>query len=157
MPERRPMFGGSGFGGPSRRGEETDIDITPMIDMTFLLLIFFMVTSTMRGTPDLDVPVARYGVGVETRGAMIVTLRAAETKDGPPVIQLGDGQGPTGDVDDVRRMVEEGVQALRTEVIIKAEGDVSHGFVQEVVKAVKSVPGAEISIGVRDEPTRDGN
>jgi hypothetical protein len=30
---------------------DADLDITPMIDVTFLLLIFFMVTSTLQGTP----------------------------------------------------------------------------------------------------------
>ena len=36
--------------------DEEDLDITPMIDMTFLLLIFFMVTSTMKPDEVLDIP-----------------------------------------------------------------------------------------------------
>ena len=39
-----------------RSSEDADIDITPMIDVTFQLLIFFMVTSTMQGTPPAIVP-----------------------------------------------------------------------------------------------------
>jgi hypothetical protein len=33
-----------------RKKVDDEIDITPMIDCVFLLLIFFMVTSTMKGT-----------------------------------------------------------------------------------------------------------
>ena len=35
---------------------DTEIDITPMIDVTFQLLIFFMVTSTMQGNPPAEIP-----------------------------------------------------------------------------------------------------
>ena len=45
------MFGESGGLGRAKKKDEADLDITPMIDVTFLLLIFFMVTSTMQGTP----------------------------------------------------------------------------------------------------------
>jgi biopolymer transport protein ExbD len=40
--------------------DEEDLDITPMIDMTFLLLIFFMVTSVIskKANPDLPKSVA---------------------------------------------------------------------------------------------------
>mgnify|MGYP003325625382 CR=1 FL=1 len=33
---------------PRKKLEDAEMDITPMIDVTFLLLIFFMVTSTMQ-------------------------------------------------------------------------------------------------------------
>ena len=55
----------SEWGSTRKRGEEAELDITPMIDVTFLLLIFFMVTSTMQGKPDLDVPPVKHGVGVD--------------------------------------------------------------------------------------------
>ena len=44
---------GGSFGG-KRKPIEGELDITPMIDVTFLLLIFFMVSSTMQGKPDLE-------------------------------------------------------------------------------------------------------
>ena len=34
------------FGGPKREFEESEMDMTPMVDVTFLLLIFFMVTAS---------------------------------------------------------------------------------------------------------------
>ncbi len=40
---RRSLSGGM----KKKKAEEADLDITPMIDVTFLLLIFFMVASKM--------------------------------------------------------------------------------------------------------------
>lgn len=45
------------FGGASR--EETEIDMTPMVDVTFLLLIFFMVTAAFSLQRSLQVPTPR--------------------------------------------------------------------------------------------------
>ncbi len=38
-----------------RRPEELNIDLTPLIDMVFLLLIFFMVTTTFRKEADVQI------------------------------------------------------------------------------------------------------
>ncbi|MEZ6068519.1 MAG: biopolymer transporter ExbD [Planctomycetaceae bacterium] len=46
-----------------RAAEEDDLDITPMIDVTFLLLIFFMVTSTMEPEGGLKIRPRRTGWG----------------------------------------------------------------------------------------------
>ena len=57
-----------------RGGFDGDLDITPMIDVTFLLLIFFMVTSTMQATPDIDLPVARQGTGIDKHSQVTISL-----------------------------------------------------------------------------------
>ncbi len=152
MARRGVSFGGEGASSSRKRGgDEADLDITPMIDVTFLLLIFFMVASTMQGTPDLDVPVARYGVGVETRGATIVTIKAPKAGTEEATIHMGDGAGPEGTLDDVRRFVEEGLQEDKTQVVIKAEREVPSGVVQEVAKVVTSVEGVQFYVGVQDD------
>ncbi len=35
--------------------EEVDVNLTPMIDVVFLLLIFFMITTTFKKTSDIDI------------------------------------------------------------------------------------------------------
>ncbi len=35
---------------------DSEMDITPMIDMTFLLLIFFVLTSKMTGEKSFEIP-----------------------------------------------------------------------------------------------------
>ncbi len=42
--------------GPDRQAEETEMDMTPMVNVTFLLLIFFMVTAAFTLQKSLQVP-----------------------------------------------------------------------------------------------------
>ncbi len=136
-----------------KRDFDADLDFTSLIDVVFLLLIFFMVTSTMRGTPDIDVPRAKFGTGVADRQATVITiLRNPATNYETAVILLGDGRGPESEIEGVRAYVEEGVRARRTQVIIKAERDVPHGFVQQVAKQVAGIEGIQFNIGVQDKP-----
>lgn len=149
----RSLFNDAGgsFGG-RRKPPEGDLDITPMIDVTFLLLIFFMVSSTMRGKPDIDLPVARHSLGIDALGAAVVTIRAPASTAEAPRIVLGDVRGDEGDVNDVRRYVEDKVREGLRQVVLKAEGDVPHGLVEEVAKQIKSVEGVELFMGVGEKP-----
>ncbi len=123
-----------------------------MIDVTFLLLIFFMVSSTMQGTPDADVPVARNGVGVSTASALVV--RITNDGDAPePTVTLENAGGAAVGLDELPGIVEQ----LRTEidsVVLKADGDVPEGFVQRVARAVGRVEGLRFYVGVRESPGR---
>lgn len=135
-----------------KRPLEGDLDFTSLIDVVFLLLIFFMVTSTMRGTPDIDMPQAHFGTGVPSRQATIITiLQNPASNFTTPMIILGDGRGPETDVEGVRAYVEEGLRANHTQVIIKAERDIPHGFVQQVARQVAAVEGVQFNIGVQDK------
>lgn len=53
---------------------EGDLDITPMIDITFLLLIFFIVAGKLQQSKTAELPTARYGAGVSTKTAAILTV-----------------------------------------------------------------------------------
>lgn len=44
------------FGGGGINREDTDMDMTPMVDVTFLLLIFFMVTAAFSLQKSIEVP-----------------------------------------------------------------------------------------------------
>jgi biopolymer transport protein TolR len=131
-----------------RRLPEGELDITPMIDVTFLLLIFFMVASNMQGNKRLDLPEARHGVGVESGGATKIEV-LMERGASSPKIRLEDGS--TTDIAGVRQHVEQRVRDGRRQVIIKAERRVPHGYVQQVTRAVNEVEGVQFFIGVDDK------
>ena len=138
----------------SRKRSEYDaeLDITPMIDVTFLLLIFFMVTSTMQPDEALDIPTSVHGLGVEANSAILITISAGE----PPLINLVEDKNQTEDPATVGPYVQSRMQQGRKHVIIKAERLVRHGFVQKVTReanaVIKEFEGARFSIAVEDKP-----
>ena len=124
------------------------MDITPMIDVTFLLLIFFMVTSTMESPDALKIPEARNGLGVNTQEATTITIFHNEPA---PEIFLADGVRENGpvNVSEVGAYVQS--EGFKT-VIIKADRDVPSGFVEEVARAANE-SGEELMffVGVEDK------
>lgn len=132
-----------------RIGEE-DLDLTPMIDVTFQLLIFFMVASNMENKPKVDLPPVKHSISVEAGGAIFVTILANDRDT--PVIKLGDGEGPEGSTEDVKKYVETGVNAGQTKVVLKGDGDAPIGLVDEVCRAIRSVERAELYFAVADPP-----
>lgn len=132
-----------------RIGDE-DLDLTPMIDVTFQLLIFFMVASNMSSKPKVDLPQVRHSISVEGGAATFITIRAKDSDT--PVALLGDGAGPEGTPEDIKKYVGDAVNEKRTKVILKGDGDAPIGFVDEVCRAIRSVDGAELYFAVADPP-----
>lgn len=64
------------------------MDITPMIDITFLLLIFFVVTNRPDSSTQVTLPEARYGTMVSAHDAVILSVRASE--DEIPYVYKGE-------------------------------------------------------------------
>ncbi|MBN2578155.1 MAG: biopolymer transporter ExbD [Pirellulales bacterium] len=70
-------FAGSTLPRAGKRPEdETEIDMTPMIDCTFLLLIFFMLTNALANPVPMEVPHAIHGRGVTLEGQQLVLIDA---------------------------------------------------------------------------------
>lgn len=138
---------------PRRITSDADLDITPMIDVTFLLLIFFMVTSTMEQATALQIPPARHGEGINTKAATIITVAA---RDGEPEIHLGDeiSNRPVS-LDEIAPYVQQGFdhpEGARRTVIIKADRELPSGFIEEVARAANQVEGVEkFYVGVKDK------
>ena len=145
------------FGTQTKRiqTDDDDLDITPMIDVTFLLLIFFMVTSNMQQSASLQIPPAENGQGVPSDKSTIITIFRTE---GGSEIYLADEKKENGPVDasEVTRYVQEGIDANKYNVIIKADRDLPSEIVDEVARAANDaeVPGGELKFyfGVTDRP-----
>lgn len=134
-----------------KKKDEAELDITPMIDVVFLLLIFFMVTSTMDDQKAANVPPAVHGIGADANGATIVSVFADEGGGNARVV-LGDS--PDGEevvnLDLVRRYVQSGFNEGKELCIVKAERDVTEGKVQEVLKTLIDIEGLRFAVGVQD-------
>ncbi|MCA9170833.1 MAG: biopolymer transporter ExbD, partial [Planctomycetales bacterium] len=54
--------------------DDNEMDITPMIDITFLLLIFFLVAGKLDQDAPVELPPARHGTAVSVKSAAIITV-----------------------------------------------------------------------------------
>ena len=62
------------FALPRKKREDDEMDITPMIDITFLLLIFFVVCSTMDPTKMGEIPEAENGLAISAKNAAVIFI-----------------------------------------------------------------------------------
>ena len=126
------------FGG--RRREDPRIDVTPMIDVVFQLLLFFMVTTTFVSTPGIDVELPKSSadviVGDDEDIDLVVTLEGA--------VWLGD-QPVTWDAlsDHLRTRAKRDADTM---VVVKAHEGVSHGRVVAVMDLARSFGLTRIAI-----------
>jgi biopolymer transport protein ExbD len=142
---------------PRRKREDVDMDITPMIDMVFLLLIFFLVSSTPDQKTAIELPQAQHGVAVTQKDAVIFTLAEGGISVAPAF--AADGRVPGTELPDepqarrarVREVVEEGFRDDKSMVIIKGDKNVAHRDVAEFIKAASQVNGVKIHLAVMDQ------
>ncbi|MBN2024607.1 MAG: biopolymer transporter ExbD [Pirellulales bacterium] len=123
--------------------DTADLDITPMIDVVFLLLIFFLVSSTPDQDTSVELPPAQYGQGVSQQTSVIFTVAKREG-DRPAAVYLADGAVGSPLPDDPKQQEAAVVEAVekgflgggKTSVLIKAARDVKEAAVYQVARAI---------------------
>ena len=132
-----------------------EMDITPMIDIVFLLLIFFVVASKMTAEQAPKVPLARSGVSVDIRSA--IPLVVSRGDGDVAVVRNIDGRVFSGDADQQTAEITEYVVAEmskgKTEVLLQAEGNVRGSDMKRILGALNEVleDGQTINMSVTDE------
>jgi len=123
-------------------GEDATIDMTPMLDIVFIMLIFFIVTTVF---------VKEAGIQVNKPGGTMAVMHknanifVAITEDGD--IWMDKRQIS---VDSVRANLERLMAEQPTDyVIIQADTKSKHGLVVEVMDQVKAAGIDRISVAVR--------
>ena len=140
-----------------RTVEEAEMDITPMIDCTFLLLIFFLVSSKMNADVPIELPKARHGTAVVMKESIILTV-AGEGSD--VKVYKGDGVDEANVIaggslveqeEEIARYVEEQSAMStppKTNVLIKAARGVKHREVSRVSKAAGQAAVEQLYVAV---------
>lgn len=130
---------------PRRMGRQSiDIDITPMIDIVFLLLIFFLVTSKLAQQAGVELPEARYGDAVAVKQSVVITIDRGVGDEA--LVYKGDGvhsrnlvraAEPAAQQDELVRYISAGLQdsPRKRHVLIKAAAGVKHRHVARVSQA----------------------
>jgi biopolymer transport protein ExbD len=122
------------------------INVTPLVDITLVLLIIFMVTATyvVKETIEVDLPHA--ASGGETLGT---TLALVLDKEGKLFL---DG------VETSRALAREAIRSAAARdkdarAIISADKSVSHGQVVEVIDLVKTQGITKFAINIEKDPS----
>jgi biopolymer transport protein ExbD len=140
---------------PRRPIDDAEMDITPMIDITFLLLIFFLVAARLDEDTPVELPPARHGTAVAVKSSVIITL--AESGGENAEVYEGDGKAadrmfPSGDLtaqeEAIVSFVEQGLSEGKTSVLIKAEKGVKHRDVARVSTAVGKAGSGDLYVAV---------
>lgn len=129
---------------PARRARRARLspilDLTPMVDVVFLLIIFFMVSTTFitleSGLP-VDLPQAQ-SAEAQSEGMPTVTIDAGER------IYLG---GEEVDISSLVPALEASLREREQEVVVlRADQSVSHGLTVRVMDAIKRAGAVRVAI-----------
>ncbi len=121
-------------GGNGKRRMMAEINITPMVDIVFVLLIIFMVAAPMieQGV-DLDLPQTET-VPIESPKDKFI-LRIVEGRKGKPAIFIGKTDVPLGKLEEKLKYNE--VLQKKKEIYLYAGKELKYGFVVRVMAIIK--------------------
>src|SRR5262245_20953749 len=112
--------------------EMPEFDITAMVDLVFMMNIYFLVTFVTVAMGELNLPSARHCTALDGETAVVVTV--TRSLDGKSVVvYIGDGtktdpiRDPAEQEKRVQAAVEQGVAEGKKNVLIKAEEKVRMG------------------------------
>ncbi len=111
-------------------GEEAEIDLTPMLDIVFIMLIFFIVTSTFIKEPGVDIerPDAETTEKVKTVAVLIAITSDNRIFIDKKEIDLRAVRGS------VERMLAENPNGA---IVIQADKDSEAGVMMKVMEGVR--------------------
>lgn len=129
--------------------EEAEIDMTPMIDVTFLLLIFFMLTNSLANPAAIPVAEAVHGRGISPEGKQLILI------DEQGQYYLGDRPTPENlspSVDALASEVERNAGGQTVDVIVSAHKSSRHYLVREIIDRLSSIPTVgNVTLGVEEK------
>lgn len=142
--------GGNGDDDLEDGGGFSEINITPLTDIFLVLLIIFMVTSSVIVNSSNGAK-AGLKVNLPQGGAADVATQASDMS----VAVLADGRlvlgGDVVTADELKRAFEQAKEtAPDTMVIVQADEGVPHGKVVEVMELAKGAGLGQLAIGVRE-------
>jgi len=128
--------GGSNRRSRKRRAPMSEINVVPYIDVTFVLLMIFMITAPLVQTGvDVDLPQAEAAaVDLDNTPPVIISIK----KDGTFLINIGDGQNEPIEAEDLYTRVA----AIRknndkTQIYVGGDQQVEYGKIVTVMAALK--------------------
>ncbi|TYO99697.1 outer membrane transport energization protein ExbD [Geothermobacter ehrlichii] len=115
-----------------RSEEEPRVDLTPMVDVVFLLLIFFMISTTFVETPGIDIKLPESSLTVSEKKPDEVQVYI--DRDGNLFFQ-----GKKTGIGQLRKKLARSMAGNRKATfVLMADKEVRHGLVVEVMDVARS-------------------
>jgi len=147
-----------GFLPPRGEYEPPEFDITAMVDLVFMMNIYFLVTFVTVAMGQLNLPMAKHVAPLDAESAVIFTL--TRTLDGKGVnVYLGDSDKAEPIVEaaqqekQIQAAVEQGKADGKTEVLLKAEKKVRLADLFRISTAA-TAEGMKLHVGVLEREKR---
>jgi biopolymer transport protein ExbD len=122
---------------------ETEINLSPMIDCVFILLIFFIVTTVFVEEPGVDIIKPDAVLDEDLEKNSIIIAISADNK----VVYGGKEVGVSGAGARVKQLLNKD----DLPVIIQADARAEHGVFSDVWSAVKNAGAKKISLSTRND------
>ncbi len=123
--------------------ENYSLELTPLIDVVFLLLIFFMVSTVFVDFPrrmDITLPTSKAASDNE----VVKNLEIEITKDKKIYIR-----GRRATLDQLERSLSKLQKPQEVKTIIRADKDLPYGFVVQVMGLLQAAQVTDISVAVK--------
>jgi len=125
----------------------SDINVTPLVDVTLVLLIIFMVTATYIVTPSIPVELPKAASGEEGPTSTLAIVLTRDNQlflNGETITEAGL----------VNAIVREREANPEVQAIISADKDVSHGHVVRLIDLIKVNGVTRFAINIDPEVVR---
>ena len=138
--------GASSYGNDDDTGRMiVDINVTPLVDITLVLLIIFMVTATYIVKQSIEVELPRAAHGGET---VKKTFALVVTREGKPFLN----GAPTDDAGLVAAVREARARGEDVQAVVGADKNATHGAVTHLLDVLKGAGVVRFAIQVEAEP-----
>lgn len=130
------------FALPRKKRDDDEMDITPMIDITFLLLIFFIVCSTMDPTKIGTIPEADNGLAIAAKNSAVIFINPSAGDE--VILSRMDGSNFSTDeeiqeteiIEYITEELEKSLGASKQHVMLFGDANVKVGKVTRVQKII---------------------
>lgn len=127
---------------PPKKGRSLIINVTSLIDVMFLLLIFFMVTSTFRNQPAISLVLPRSATAQETADTPSILFLTDTGK-----IFLNDTLVPPESLMDKLATLQASSEDNR--MVLRADENAAHGDVVRLIDNIKESGFTRVSLSAR--------
>ncbi len=131
----------------SGRRDEVDLDITPLIDVVFLLLIFFMVSTTFDHNSEINITLPSSSKELTEAKPDAVNIGL----DSQGVVYINDKALANAQIETIKAALSEALVGLNEPpVIISADAEATHQSVVRVMDAARQLGLVKITFATQE-------